>query len=178
MPNTVSTPSAFRHSMIASTARMRCTSFQALRERQSSLAAHRRAASQALVRDVDLAGIFLIRPAAPAHLARDRHHEAALVAAAARLVALEAVEDRRDGPDQRRSRADQEPEEEGAALDLPDGSGREAEEEHQDEPLHRGVTLAAQDRHGPEDRHHAEYDDDDPGDRGHDADDDLEEDPG
>src|SRR4051794_30927702 len=123
MPNTVSTPSAFRHSMIASTARMRCTSFRALRERQSSLAG--RAAH------VDLARVLLVRPAAPAHLARDRHHEAALVTAAARLVALEAVEDRRDGPDQRRGRADQEPEEEGAALDLPDGPGREAEEEHQ-----------------------------------------------
>src|SRR3954466_1848608 len=94
--------------------------------------------------------IFLIRAAAPAHLARDRHEIAAFVAAAARLVALEAGENGRDRAEDRDREADQEPQHERAALYLPDGPRRQAEEEHQDEPRHGGVKLAAQDRQSPE----------------------------
>src|SRR3954452_4261800 len=96
MPNTVSTPSALRHSMMASTALTYPTSFRDLgiyqmsrrpaggqsprgeagteRHLVVSLAAHEHAFRQRLV-----------GPAAAADLARDRHHVAAFVAFAARL---------------------------------------------------------------------------------------------
>src|SRR3954447_14206945 len=128
MPNTVSTPSALRHSMMASTARMTRTSFRGA-VGTPSLAGGRRP-------DVHLVRVRLVGAAAAADLRGDRHHEAALVTAAARLLALEAVEQGGDGPDQRQCGADQEPDQEGAALDLPDEPGRQAEDEHQDEPLH------------------------------------------
>src|SRR3954452_17099976 len=124
MPNTVSTPSALRHSMMASTALTYPTSF---RDRgPSSLAA-----------DEHSLGQRLVRSAAAAHLVRERHDVAAFIALAARLVALEAVEEGGDQPEHRQSRADQEPDEERAALDLADHGRGQPEEEHQDEPGHR-----------------------------------------
>src|SRR3954465_5360291 len=128
MPNTVSTPSALRHSMMASTARMTRTSFRGA-VGTPSLAGGRRPA-------VHLARVRLVGAAAAADLRGDRHHEAALVTAAARLLALEAVEQGGDGPHQRQRGPDPETEQEGAPFDLPAAPARQAKEEHQDEPLH------------------------------------------
>src|SRR3954452_15387306 len=154
MPNTVSTPSALRHSMMASTALTYPTSFRDLgiyqmsrrpaggqsprgeagteRHLVVSLAAHEHAFRQRLV-----------GPAAAADLARDRHHVAAFVAFAARLIALEAVEERGEQAEDRKGRPDQEPDEERAALDLPDHAGGQPEEEHQDEPGHAYASRRA-----------------------------------
>src|SRR3954451_12994359 len=126
MPNTVSTPSALRHSMMASTARMAGPpSFVRTGRERLSLAADEYAFRQGLV-----------RPAAAADLARDRHDLAALVALSAWLVALEAVEERREQAEHRQGGSDQEPDEERAPLDLAAHAGGQPEEEHQDEPGH------------------------------------------
>ena len=66
---------------------------------------------------------------------RERQDLAALRALAARLVALEAVQHGGQRADPTAAEADQEPEEERAALDLPDDPGREAEEEQDDDEL-------------------------------------------
>src|SRR3954469_16540765 len=129
MPNTVSTPSFLRHSMMASTALTGTTSFQRFVGWKPSLAG---LYEQSL-------GQSLIGSAAPADLIRDRDDPPALVALAARLVALEAVEDGRERAEHRQHSADQEPEEERAALDLPDCARREAEEEGDDEVLRQGA---------------------------------------
>src|SRR3954468_18105306 len=128
MPNTVSTPSALRHSMMASTARM----YAYLLSRSGtkpSLAGGRRS-------DVHLVRICLVGAAAPADLRGDRHHEAALVTAAARLLALEAVEQGGDRPAQRQCGPDQEPDQERPPPDLPHAPGGQPEEKQQGEPLH------------------------------------------
>src|SRR3954453_5488726 len=94
MPNTVSTPSALRHSMMASTARMRGTSFRGPGTGKGVESSRGRAARGLArrARDVHLARVLLVGAAAAADLSGDRHHEAALVAVPARLLALEAVE--------------------------------------------------------------------------------------
>src|SRR4051812_12259149 len=110
MPNTVSTPSALRHSMMASTALTGRTSFLRRVRGKSSLAGlYQQSPGQSLV-----------SPAAAADLVRDRHDAPALVALSTRLVALVAVEDGGERAEHRQHRADEEPDEERAALDLAD----------------------------------------------------------
>src|SRR4051794_38230992 len=131
MPNTVSTPSALRHSMMASTA----------------LTWHNLLPGASRVGKPSLAGLcqqslgqFLIRPTAPTDLIGDRHDPPTFVALPPRLVALEAVEDRRQRSEHGQHGTHQEPEDERAALDLSDHAGREAEEERDDEVLrHAGL---------------------------------------
>src|SRR5436305_9485465 len=142
MPNTASTPSALRHSMMASTALTGTTSFLRIRRRKCAATGRANALYQRVFgltracpsregsRQVHLFGHVLVGAAAPADLVGDRQHRAALLAVAAQLVTLVAVEDRRERPEYRQARAHQEPDEERAALDLPDGPGRQAEEEH------------------------------------------------
>src|SRR3954447_19237917 len=107
-----STPSAFRHSIIASTARI---------ERDSSF------------------GPFLVGTAAIANLLVQRHHMTALVALAVGLVVLEAPEQRGGRPQERQDRPDEEPEHERAALPAADDRGGEAAEKADDEELHGSV---------------------------------------
>src|SRR5215211_743564 len=108
MPKTASTPSALRHSMIASTARMaiECTCLARLPGRL-----------RLGLREVEVA------PAGHAHLVVKRDHAAALRTAPHRLSALRAPEDRGDRPDHRQDQSDHEPDPEGAALDLSDHPG-------------------------------------------------------
>src|SRR5947199_7371734 len=109
MPNTVSTPSALRHSMMASTALTCGPPFSLPGDGNSggvSLAAHE-----------DPLGHFLIGPAAAADLVGERDDPPALVALAARLVALRPVAEGGDRPEDRDHRPDREPDPEGAALD-------------------------------------------------------------
>src|SRR5436190_6778823 len=129
MPNTVSTPSFLRHSMMASTA----------------LTGENLLSGRVAGKKASLAGLYeqsfretLVRPAAPADLVRHRHDPPAFVAFAARLVALVAVEDGGQRAEHRQHGADQEPEDERAALDLADHAGRQAEEERDDEVLRHG----------------------------------------
>src|SRR3954464_11200295 len=101
MPNTVSTPSALRHSMMASTA----------------LTGHNLLPGDSRVGKPSLAGLYeqplgqsLVGPAAFAHLIGDRHDPPTFVALPARLVALEAVEDRRQRSELGQHGTNQEPE--------------------------------------------------------------------
>src|SRR5438874_3328751 len=107
MPNTVSTPSALRHSMMASTALTGHNLLSGWGKGKSSLAG---AYEQSL-------GESLIGPAAAADLVGDRHDPSALVALPARLVALVAVEEGGERAEHRQHRADEEPDDERAALD-------------------------------------------------------------
>src|SRR4051794_9433339 len=109
MPKTCSTPSALRHSMIESTARMERTSVPA---------------SAGLARGL---GELQVRATAHADLVVERDHVAAFRALPQGLPPLPAPQDGRDRADHRQHRADGEPDEEGAALDLADHAGREAE---------------------------------------------------
>src|SRR5437763_11865478 len=122
MPNTVSTPSALRHSMMASTA-LTGHNLLPIRGRGPSLAG---AYEQSL-------GKSLVSSAAAADLVGDRHDPPAFVAFPARLVAFVAVEEGGERAEDRQHGADEEPDEERAALDLPDHARREAEEERDDE---------------------------------------------
>src|ERR671927_248935 len=118
MPNTVSTPSAFRHSMIASTART-----------ASNLP--RPARHENLVREVEVAA------AAHADLVAQSHHVPAFLATPPRLLVLPAVEDP-DECDPREDRA-RRPRHEGDDADheLPqDPAG--------DEQHYQGQELAAE----------------------------------
>src|SRR5687767_833545 len=138
MPNTASTPSAFKHSIIASTARM-TPSFRGVAPRllsqgeNWSIAGEIEAAASILcprARDSrvyqrvsscltplgrhDRLGLRPVHVLAAdrADLVGDRPHGPAARAVPARLVALEAVEDRGGQADARQAKADQEPDEE------------------------------------------------------------------
>src|SRR4051794_9375364 len=119
MPNTASTPSAFRHSTIASTARTGATSFQVrskLVQRRSGILRTRRtiestsgfsgscrdlcARHQHFVRELEVAA------AAHAHLVGLVHDVPALLTAAVRLVALPAHEQGGGGAQDREEEAD------------------------------------------------------------------------
>src|SRR2546423_4081889 len=130
MPKTFSTPSAFRHSMIASTARMWRSSVTALARFASGL------------REVQVAA------AAHADLVVEHDYVAALGAAPARLAALPAPQDRRDRADDRHHQPDHEPDQERAALDLADHPGRQAEADRQSDVLHR---IGLEDAQCPDD---------------------------
>src|SRR5688572_22942869 len=105
MPNTCSTPSALRHSMIASTARMRASSFPAVQ----GLARSSRARS---IQCKDLFRKLQVLSTAHADLVVDRHDRPAVLTAPQRLVLLPAPQERGDGPQERQAEADQEPDEE------------------------------------------------------------------
>ena len=79
-----------------------------------------------------------------------------------------------------RAEADQEPEEERAALDLPDRARGQAEEEEDEQELHRARSAPGRQRtrRAQIDRDHREHDDEDPGDGGHEAQHELEQQPG
>jgi hypothetical protein len=65
---------------------------------------------------------------------------------AAGLVAFPAVEDRRQEAEHGEAEPDEEPDEEGAPLDLADDRGGEAEEEEEDDELRAVHDVAAQAR--------------------------------
>ena len=80
----------------------------------------------------------LVLPAAHADLVADLEGRAAAYALRARLVTFPAIEDRCEQAQEREAEADQEPEEERAALDLSDDpSGKPEEEENDDEGRRR-----------------------------------------
>src|SRR3954463_8416133 len=113
-PNTTSTPSALRHSMIASTARISIRAFLLVRpaETRPSLAARDRRFRG----DRDL-GELELGPAAGAERVVERDDAPAAGALAPQLVPVGAVEDERDQPEQRQDRRDQEAEDHRHALD-------------------------------------------------------------
>src|SRR3954447_344215 len=98
MPNMASTPSAFKHSMMASTARIKSP---------AAMLASRRG---------HLLGPFLVRPTVVADLLIQRDHVTALVAFTEHFLVLVAPEQRRDGAEDRQHEADREPEHERTAL--------------------------------------------------------------
>src|SRR4029453_9138883 len=141
MPNTWSTPSALRHSMMASTARMtaRVLSGWEIRlagqpeKSQSNSAFSRSERISCGARDLREVEICA---AAHAHLVRDRHHVAALGALPQRVVLLVAVQERGEDADSRKRCADQEPDEERASLHTSDDPGRDAENEGDEDEGH------------------------------------------
>src|SRR4051794_25469671 len=161
MPNMASTPSAFKHSMMASTARMA--------ESSEILAVGRQ----------DLVRPFLVRTAVVADLLVKGHDMSALVALAVRLRVFVAPRERGDGPEDRQEEADREPQPERAALPATDeGRGQAAEEADDDEPEALHDRRSSEDADGPDDRKDREYRDDDRRQPSHDPDHDLEQDPG
>src|ERR687893_2071852 len=117
MPNTWSTPSALRHSMMASTARM-----------TASLTGNRGEIEVAATTHADLVG--------------DRHDVAALRALAQRVVLFVAVQKGREYPHAGQRDAHEEPDEEGAALHPPDHATRDAEQKGDEDE--RQSTRSAQ----------------------------------
>src|SRR3954452_5904549 len=115
MPNMASTPSAFKHSMMASTARMGKPRRILAVSRQSLL------------------GPFLVGTAVVADLLVKRHDMSAFVALAVGLVALVATRKRSDRPENWQEEADREPEPERAALPAADEGRRQAAEEADDD---------------------------------------------
>src|SRR4051794_22403573 len=99
-PNTTSTPSAFRHSITASTARMRFASFRRLEGEKGRL---RSGPWRVYLRELQ----FLA--AARAQRVVELDDLAAARAGPHGLVGVIAVQQRRDEPDERHDRRDQEP---------------------------------------------------------------------
>src|SRR3954454_841965 len=162
MPNMASTPSALRHSMIASTALIY------VRVGRQILASRRG----------HLLGPFLVSTASVADLLIERHHVSALVAVAIDLVALVAPQQCSDVPDDRNHEADREPEHERAALVAPGQTRAEAAAQADEDvtETRHGADLEDSDR--PDDRDYRDYYDDRGGERRHDPDHDLEQEPG
>src|SRR5215207_2186671 len=141
MPNTWSTSSALRHSMMASTARMTSRSFRggrhdwpgSQREDESNSGFSR---SERISCGTRSLGEVQIGSAAHAHLVGDRDHVAAFRALPQRVVLLIAVEERGEDADSRQRGADQEPDEERASLHASDGPGRDAEDESDEKECH------------------------------------------
>src|SRR3954454_285566 len=152
MPNTCSTPSALRHSMMASTARMlllpavpgpniRC--YQGFSRRPTPDCELARLVRVLAFEEAFLArqgfslglGIRQIGAAARADLHVDRHHLRAFRAAphAHARTALVGGDERGDRAQERKAKADEKPKEERVALDLRDRYGRESEEEEDDD---------------------------------------------
>ena len=118
-------------------------------------------------------GVVQIASAAGADLDVGLHHVAALRALAGGLVALVSPQQRCDRPEERQAEADQEPEHERGALDLPDRARRQAEEEQDHEQLHG--CPGSEDSESPDDRDDRQHDHGDPGHGGHEAEHDLEQ---
>src|SRR5215213_292759 len=173
-PNTTSTPSALRHSMIASTARIiACSNLlppESVIDEASSLTAV--GGRFRLYRDF---GEVELGAAARADRVVERDDLAAARALAPDLVALGPVEDRGEQSEHRQHAADDEPDEEGRALDLAHDAAREGEGEGEDQVRHCSEVAQRPD-HGdqqPDDHHEAEDHRQEADDR---ADDDLERD--
>src|SRR5918997_1361085 len=149
MPNTCSTPSALRHSMMASTARMLLPPASVGRTSDGTrafpghLEAHSALEQPFLLRWRGPRGLGLgeveVAPAAHAHLVLDRHEAAALGAAAEHRFALEAHDQRRQRAEERKAEPDDEPDEEGGALYLRDDVRGQAKEEEDYEQLQPGL---------------------------------------
>src|SRR3954454_21390438 len=135
-PNTTSTPSALSHSMMASTARIIgvSSSFREQRDEQGSLSApeRRRLRLHGHVRELQVGS------AAHAHGVVELDEPAAPRALPAELVALGAVEDRADQPDDRHRGPDEEPQDRRGPLDLAHHAGGDPEPEGEDEVDHGG----------------------------------------
>src|SRR6185503_1130705 len=150
MPNTCSTPSALRHSMMASTARMAAMVLSGFRGQDWPGGQSKRKLSLTVLFSrsdrVSCAGDRLreiqVGAAAHAHLVADRDDVAALGAFPERIVLLVAVQHRRDDPNPRERGADQEPDEEGASLHPADQSGCDPEDDRDD--YERQSTRSAQ----------------------------------
>jgi very-short-patch-repair endonuclease len=121
-------------------------------------------------------GPFEVTPAAHADLVVQGHPLAALGARTHGLAPFHAVEDRRDGAQYRKHQSDQEPEEKRGALELSDHRRRQAAEEGEGDVLHRRDPLA-QGGDRPDDGDDREDHHREPGNRGHGADHEFEEDP-
>src|SRR5215208_8188695 len=132
-PNTTSTPSALRHSMIASTARIIAARTSFLESGIGTASLSCSCSRFGLDRDV---GELELGPAARAQRVVQLHDPAAAGALAAQLVALAAVEDRRQQAEHGEKARDQEPEEERRALDPADEPAREREREGEDDVGH------------------------------------------
>src|SRR3954466_7690864 len=161
MPNMASTPSAFKHSMMASTARIKSP---------AAMLASRRG---------HLLGPFLVRPTAVADLLIQRDHVTALVTFTKDFLVLVAPQERGDGAEDRQHEANCEPEQERAALVATDeacGQAAAETDEHIGHPVQSGPPLKDPDR--PDDRDDREYYDDRGGYSRHNPDHELEEDPG
>src|SRR5918992_2937140 len=145
-PNTTSTPSALRHSMIASTARIIAarTSFPSLGGEASLPCASGRFRLYREVGEVEL------RAAAHADRVVQLHDLPAAGALAPELVALAPVEQRGGEPDHRHDARDQEPDEERRAFEPADDPAREREREGDDQIGHGGALDVAQ---RPDDAH-------------------------
>src|SRR5689334_23174651 len=139
-PNTTSTPSALRHSITASTARMRIHPSRCVDVIRAALGGSWVPSVPSVRGRLDwcrrsCGWVLELGPAAGAQRVVHRDDLAAARAAAIVLFVLVAVEDRGQQPDERRDRRDQEPEEERAALDLADDPAGETEEERDDDEL-------------------------------------------
>src|SRR5919201_6866403 len=99
-PNTTSTPSALRHSIRASTARMKDGLLAGAVAWRPRLRDGNTESSGALARR----GVLELGPAARAERVVDRNHLAAARAAAVWLVVLVAVQRSRDQPEERHAR--------------------------------------------------------------------------
>src|SRR3954454_13613157 len=128
-PNTTSTPSALRHSMMASTARIRLLLRLEGEGRLTTDCGRFRL-------DRDLGEVEIVA-AAHAHRVVQLDDLAAGRALAADLVAVGAVEDRGQQPEHGEHEADHEPDEERRAFDAADDAGAEAHPEREDEIDHR-----------------------------------------
>jgi hypothetical protein len=92
-------------------------------------------ANLARVREVE------VLPAAAAHLHIKLLDQAAARAAPLGFVGLAPIQHDRDQADEREKEADEEPDEERAALGSPDQRGREAEREQDDDELHSNIVA-------------------------------------
>src|SRR3954453_2007805 len=136
-PNTTSTPSALRHSIRASTARIVADSSRGSAGRKKT-----EVSGEVLGRS----GVLELGAAARAQRVVYRNDAAAGGAAAMRLVVLVSVRGGGDEPEERDARRDQEPDEERRALELADDPARQAEREGDDQvgqAFHGTVSSAA-----------------------------------
>src|SRR5215207_3357028 len=139
-PNTTSTPSALRHSMIASTARIIAARTSFLKSGVGDASLSRRCGRFGLYRDLRE---VQLGPAADADRVVQLDDLAAAGALPAQLVALGAVQQRGEEPEHRQDAGDQEPDEEGRALEPADDPAREREREGDHQVGHRPARCAA-----------------------------------
>src|SRR3954470_9348302 len=116
-PNTTSTPSALRHSMMASTARIIIRAFLLLRPAETKPSLSPRDGRFRGYRDL---GELELGPAVRAHGVVQLDDLPAARALAPQLVAVVAVGDRRDQPEEGQDRGDHEPQEERRPFHLAD----------------------------------------------------------
>src|SRR3954468_6316245 len=182
-PNTTSTPSAFRHSITASTARI-CARTSFLRSRHGKSRAPAApgtgdcsfSGARGRAHELAVVGELELHPAAGAQGVVQLADAPAVGTHAARLLVVDAVEHGGDEADDGHHARDEEPQEEGAALQPADEAAGEGERQRDDDVDHRrrGLELTE----GPEDGDDRDHDRQDRGDARDEADDELEEQPG